>query len=99
MASHKKEEALPLLEELIMFGVNQFYYGKTNVLGYGYLFSACVCYKFLHEHALFDQVSFFWRHIHIFFLDGDPRQLIPKKLYKCVQCDINNVCILDESVD
>jgi hypothetical protein len=55
MASHKKEEALPLLEELIMFGVNQFYYGKTNVLGYGYLFSACVCYKFLHEHALFDQ--------------------------------------------
>jgi hypothetical protein len=98
MASHKKEEALPLLDELIMFGVNQFYYGKTNVLGYGYLFSACVCYKFLHEHALFDQVSFLAPHPDLFFRRRS-EAINSKIFYKYVQYDINNVCILDESVD
>lgn len=57
MAAKKKEEALEKIDKLILFAQEQFYYGKTNVLGYGYLFSACVCYQYLQEYALFQQVS------------------------------------------
>lgn len=58
MAAHKKQDALPLLDQLIKFGEQQFHYGKTNVLGFGYLFSACVCYHFLGEEDSFHRVSF-----------------------------------------
>jgi len=45
------------IEDLIKHGTEQFYYSKTNIIGYGCIFAASTSYLRLAEHERYSQVS------------------------------------------